>query len=120
MSRLDIRLKRAYASASNSDGKRVLVDALWPRGVSKEKLALTQWHKQVAPSATLRKWFAHERDKWPEFKRRYLEELEQGEQQEALNSLRELCRDGRVTLVFAAKDEQCNNAVVLKERLENG
>ena len=117
---MDVRLKRAYEPANNVDGKRILVDRLWPRGVAKEKLALHQWQKDIAPSAELRKWFAHDRDKWPEFKQRYRQELSSGEQQVAFKSLRELCDQNRVTLVFAAKDEQCNNAVVLKELLQNG
>ncbi len=120
MAKPDIRLKRAYDEASKQDGKRVLVDRIWPRGVAKEKLALETWLKDIAPSSDLRKWFAHDRDKWSEFKQSYLKELESVEKKDALNELRELCDGQRVTLVFSAKDEQCNNAVVLQERLQNG
>lgn len=116
----DIRLKRAYESAAKNDGTRVLVDRVWPRGVSKDKLAADEWLKAVAPSSELRKWFAHDAEKWDEFKRRYTEELGSGEQQKAFKQLKEYAGDGRLTLVFAARDEQHNQAVVLKELLKKG
>lgn len=116
----NIRLKRAYDEPANSDGTRVLVDRVWPRGISKEKAALDEWLKSVAPSTELRKWFGHDPDKWDEFCRRYRAELEDDESAEGVARLRELHEAGRLTLVFAAKDEAHNNAVVLKDMLEDG
>lgn len=120
MSVSDIQLKRAYDAADKDDGYRVLVDRLWPRGVAKETLALEDWLKAIAPSPGLRKWFAHDQQKWVEFAQRYQQELSTGEQNEALESLREIVKRQKVTLVFAAKDEQCNHAVVLKQQLQSG
>lgn len=114
----DIRLKRAFEDAADNDGQRILVDGMWPRGVKKEDAALDHWLKQIAPSSDLRKWFGHDPDKWQEFKKRYKQELESGEQKECLDTLRECYENGRVTLVFAARDKQYNNAVVLKEVLQ--
>lgn len=112
-----VRVKRAYQDATSSDGKRILVDGMWPRGVSKDKLAVDTWLKAIAPSAGLRKWFDHDAGKWTEFKRRYAQELAHGEQAAALSELREYCKQGRVTLVYAARDEQHNNAVALQALL---
>lgn len=120
MSDSNVRLKRVYDSAADSDGARVLVDRVWPRGVSKDKAALDEWLKSVAPSSDLRKWFGHDPDKWDEFCRRYRQELADDEHAEGMERLRSLHDAGRVTLVFAAKDETYNQAVVLKDVLENG
>lgn len=115
----DVEVKRAYEPAAKSDGTRVLVDRIWPRGVSKEKLAVEHWLKAVAPTTELRKWFAHEAEKWSEFEQRYTEELADGEQAQALQQLRAYGGEGRLTLVYSARDEQHNQAVVLKKLLES-
>jgi len=106
-----LQLKRAYEPASASDGKRILVDRLWPRGVSKAKAAIDEWIKDVAPSTSLRKWFAHDPKRWPEFQRRYKRELR--DHSELLSHIASLADRGRVTLVFGARDERHNDAVVL-------
>jgi uncharacterized protein YeaO (DUF488 family) len=106
-----LRLKRAYEPSSPTDGKRILVDRLWPRGLSRQKAAIDAWVKEVAPTAALRKWFAHDPDKWPEFRRRYRHELR--EHADIVRHLASLARRRRVTLVFAARDESHNDAVVL-------
>src|ERR1700744_1519951 len=110
-----IRLKRAYEPAEPADGVRILVDRLWPRGVSKTKAALNDWMKEIAPSTELREWFGHDPARWPEFRRRYRAELRG--QSDALNRIRALAQAGVVTLVYSAHDEQHNDAVVLKETL---
>jgi uncharacterized protein YeaO (DUF488 family) len=111
-------LKRAYSPPSATDGTRVLVERLWPRGLAKDKAAIDQWMKNVAPSTDLRKWYGHRPDRWPEFAKRYREELRsQAEARAGVDTLARLARDGRVTLVFAARDEARNSAVVLKEVL---
>jgi uncharacterized protein YeaO (DUF488 family) len=107
-------LKRAYEAPADSDGTRVLVDRLWPRGVSKAKARIDVWLKDVAPSTQLRKWFGHDPAKWPEFQRRYRAELKGSP---ALAELRKLARQGHVTLVYGAKDEEHNDAVVLAKLL---
>ena len=111
---MTVGLKRAYEAASDSDGTRVLVDRLWPRGVTKAKARIDVWLKDVAPSTQLRKWFGHDPDKWTEFQRRYRAELKGSE---ALAELRKLAREGHVTLVYGAKDEEHNDAVVLAKLL---
>ncbi len=112
-----IHLKRAYESASPADGKRILVERLWPRGVSKEKAAIDLWIKEIAPSPELRKWYSHDPAKWEEFRRRYTDELKHNPQ--AVDQLRqELLKHKVVTFVYAAKDELRNSALVLKEYLE--
>ena len=116
--RATIRLKRAYEEPSEDDGTRILVERLWPRGVSKEEAAIDLWLKEVAPSNALRKWYGHDPDKWEEFRRRYWDEL--GEKPEVLDDLKRRLGEGPVTFVFAAKDEEHNSAVVLKEYLEQG
>jgi len=113
---MSIRWKRAYAPAEDADGYRVLVDRLWPRGMKRDQLKLNAWLPDVAPSAALRQWFGHAPDKWPEFRRRYLAEL--ADRQAALANLASRARAEQVTFIYAAKDEQLNNAVVLKEYLE--
>ncbi|MCB2053352.1 MAG: DUF488 family protein [Geminicoccaceae bacterium] len=110
---VQIRLKRAYDPPAAGDGRRVLVDRIWPRGVSKKDLALDDWCKDLAPSTELRHWFDHDADRWDEFKKRYAKELDA--RPEAFDALCDHVRAGRVTLVFAAKDVEHNNAVALKE-----
>lgn len=112
---MDIRCKRAYEDPRESDGTRVLVDRVWPRGVSKGDLEIDRWMKGVAPSTELRKWFGHDPDRWKAFRERYFAELD--ERPDAVAELRDLADDGRVTLVYGAKDEEHNNAVALREYL---
>lgn len=110
-----MKIKRAYAPAEESDGYRILVDRLWPRGISKEKAQIDLWLKSVAPSNELRKWFGHDPGKFPEFEQRYRAELAGSG---ALDELRAVLREHPdATLLFAAHDEEHNNAVVLKELL---
>ena len=106
-------LKRAYEAASPDDGQRVLVDRLWPRGVSKEKAAIDLWLKGIAPSTALRQWFGHDPALWEEFQRRYRAELDANG--EVVGQLRDVIRKGRTTLVYGAKDEAHNDAVVLAD-----
>ncbi|HEY3916150.1 MAG TPA: DUF488 family protein [Stellaceae bacterium] len=113
--RLQIELKRAYLPPAPSDGVRVLVDRLWPRGVSKADAAIDQWVKDLAPSTELRRWFGHDPERWSEFRRRYHAEL--GDKAAQLDELRGLARKGTVTLVFAAREEERNDAVVLRDVL---
>ena len=115
VSAANLRMKRAYQPANASDGTRVLVDRLWPRGVSKLDASLDEWMKDVAPSAELRKWFGHDPERWQEFARRYRAEL--SENGVLLKKLRALARKGRVTLVYSAHDEIHNDAVVLRNVL---
>lgn len=111
-----VKVKRIYDPPSKDDGRRVLVDRLWPRGIKKENAMIDEWLKDIAPSDELRKWFSHEPSKWEEFKRRYREELK--DKKGLIERLRSEARRGRVTLLFAAKDREHNNAVVLKEVIE--
>jgi uncharacterized protein YeaO (DUF488 family) len=113
---ISIELKRAYDQAAETDGYRVLVDRIWPRGIAKADLRIDVWLKDLAPSAGLRKWFRHDPAKWDEFQKRYARELEQ--RRDALAQLAARARAGRVTLVFGAKDTERNNAVALKGYLE--
>lgn len=110
-----LRLKRAYEPAEADDGVRILVDRLWPRGVSKAKAALDDWMKDIAPSAALREWFGHDPERWPEFQRRYRAELRQ--HAEDIDRIRALAKKKTVTLVYSAHDEAHNDAVVLREVL---
>lgn len=110
-----IQVKRIYEPAAPSDGFRVLVDRLWPRGVSKERAALDLWMKEIAPSTELRQWFAHDPDRWKQFQVRYWAELKQHEAEVAL--LRSQTRKGTLTLLFGARNVEENEAVVLKEFL---
>lgn len=112
---MPLRVKRVYASPDRNDGARILVDRLWPRGVTKEDAAIDQWLRECAPSAELRKWFGHDRAKWEEFKRRYFAEL--ASKEELLAPIRALARKRHVTLLFGASDIECNNAVALMEYL---
>lgn len=110
-----LSMKRVYESPSDADGCRVLVDRLWPRGVAKAEAAIDLWLKEVAPSTALRQWFRHDPAKWGEFRKRYRAELKDNP---AWIELQALARRQPVTLVYAARDEQHNDAVVLKELLE--
>ncbi len=115
---MDLRLKRAYDPAEPSDGYRVLIDRLWPRGVSHERAELDEWERELAPSTELRKWFGHEPGRFEEFRRRYTQELR--EQRPRLTELRRRARDGTLTLVYSAGDTEHNDAVVLAEVLRRG
>lgn len=113
---MDIRLKRAYEAPARSDGPRVIVDRIWPRGVAKEEADIAHWLKGLAPSTELRKWFGHDPDKWREFREKYLKELKSGDAGEDLSALKSLLEEhARITLVFAAKDTEHNNAVALRD-----
>lgn len=112
-----IRIKRAYDPPEPGDGLRVLVDRIWPRGITKQKAKIDLWLKDAAPTTELRKWFDHDPKKWDEFRRRYFREL--AKQKRPLQQLLDEAEAGRVTLVFAAKDIQHNNAVALKEYLDS-
>src|SRR5690554_795385 len=109
-------LKRVYDSPAKEDGLRILVDRLWPRGLTKERVKIDFWCKELAPSSELRRWFHRDRDQWEEFKRRYLAELE--EQQPAVEALLEELGARHATLLYSARDEERNNALVLLEFLE--
>jgi uncharacterized protein YeaO (DUF488 family) len=115
---MDVRLRRAYEPASAEDGYRVLVDRLWPRGVSKEQAKLDEWDHALAPSSQLREWFGHEPDRFPEFRRRYIDELRTNGPR--LRDLRRRARSGTLTLVYSAHDSEHNDAVVLAEVLRRG
>jgi uncharacterized protein YeaO (DUF488 family) len=108
-------IKRVYEAPENADGFRVLVDRLWPRGLSKSAARVDLWMREIAPSAALRAWFAHDRTKWTEFEDRYRQEL--ASRQDLIEDLLAQSKGGRVTLLFAAQDEVCNNAVVLLDYL---
>ena len=111
-----LRLKRAYAPAATTDGRRVLVERLWPRGVSKTRLRLDEWAKDVAPSTDLRRWYGHDPERWPEFRRRYFAELRANGA--AWQPLLAAARRGRVTFIYAAHDEVRNGAAALKAFLD--
>jgi uncharacterized protein YeaO (DUF488 family) len=117
-SAVDIRLKRAYDPAVSSDGYRVLIDRLWPRGVSRERAKLDEWERKLPPSTKLRQWFGHEPARFEEFRRRYIEELRS--QRSRLTELRRRARNGTLTLVYSARDAEHNDAVVLAEILRRG
>jgi uncharacterized protein YeaO (DUF488 family) len=111
-----IRLKRVYDKASRQDGLRVLVDRLWPRGLTKERAAVDLWLRDVAPSTELRKWFGHDPTKWRQFETRYRKELE--EKKDSLKLLKQKSKEHAVTLLYGARDEEHNEAIVLKKVLE--
>jgi uncharacterized protein YeaO (DUF488 family) len=115
---VEIALKRAYEPAAESDGYRVLVDRLWPRGVSRERARIDEWARDLAPSNELRTWFGHDPARFHEFRRRYVLELEG--QTARLRDLRRVARQGRLTLVYAARDPEHNDAVVLADVLRRG
>jgi uncharacterized protein YeaO (DUF488 family) len=112
-----VKVKRIYDPAAKSDGYRVLVDRLWPRGIKKENAAIDEWSREVAPSQELRHWFGHDPERFNEFRRRYLGELRDHE--EELQALRDRARKGTVTLLFGARDTEHNNAAVLAEVLRS-
>ena len=111
-----IKIKRVYAPPEPADGTRILTDRLWPRGIARETARIDEWCKEIAPSSELRQWFGHDPAKWAEFRVRYLHEL--AAQGELLARLRQLGRQGTVTLLFAAKEEVYNHTVLLRELLE--
>jgi uncharacterized protein YeaO (DUF488 family) len=112
-----INIKRSYLPPEEGDGLRILVDRLWPRGISKKDLKLDSWMKDIAPSSELRKWFAHDPERWDEFRNKYLGELE--DKNELIDQLKIMERfNGTLTLIYSAKDEEHNNAVVLRELLK--
>lgn len=111
-----IRLKRVYEEPSRQDGLRILVERLWPRGLSKERAAVDLWLKDVAPSTELRQWFGHDPARWKQFQNRYWSELR--ERKEAVKLLKAKSKEGAVTLVYAARDEEHNGALALKRFLE--
>jgi len=112
---MKIPIKRAYEAPSAEDGYRILVDRLWPRGLAKDKARIDLWLKDIAPSNELRKWFAHDLERWPAFKSKYILELKS--KNEALSLLHAKLKEGVVTLIYAARDEEHNEAVILQELL---
>lgn len=113
-----IKIKRAYDQPSKTDGKRILVDRIWPRGIKKEEAKIDFWLKEIAPSRKLRKWFSHDPRKWEQFKERYLSELRLKNKE--LEKLKEIIKKNKVTtLVYGAKEKRFNQAIALKEHLEN-
>jgi uncharacterized protein YeaO (DUF488 family) len=115
---MEVRVKRVYEPAARSDGYRILIDRLWPRGVSHERARLDAWERDLAPSAALRAWFGHQPDLFDEFRRRYVSELR--ENRSLLSRLRQRARHGTLTLVYAARDTEHNDAVVLAEVIRRG
>lgn len=113
---VDIRTKRIYDEPSSADGARILVDRVWPRGVKKADARLDDWKKELAPSKDLRKWFSHDPEKWDEFVRRYRKELLDCDAE--VNDLLAIARDYRLTLLYGARDTEHNNAVALKQHLD--
>lgn len=114
---MKLTIKRVYDEPGKDDGTRILIDRLWPRGLSKEKARVDLWLKEIAPSTELRQWFAHDPAKWAEFKTRYRAELRQNGEQ--LTVLKQAIAKGTVTLLYGAKDEQHNDAIVLQELLRH-
>ena len=112
---MNIKIKRVYEVPEKNDGYRILVDRLWPRGLTKEKAAVDLWLKNIAPTTELRKWFGHEPEKWDEFKKKYLVELK--ENKESVSILKDHLKKGPVTLLYAARDQVHNEALVLKDAL---
>jgi uncharacterized protein YeaO (DUF488 family) len=113
-----IKLKRAYEKPAKDDGERVLVERLWPRGVTKDRAKVDLWLKDIAPSAELRKWFGHDPERWGEFRQRYRKELKQ--KADLIKLLRRKAKDGTITLIYAARDEAHNSALVLRQFLQKG
>lgn len=112
---MNIKIKRVYEKPDKEDGVRILVDRLWPRGLTKEKASVDLWLKDVAPSTALRKWFGHDPSKWEEFKKRYLRELKEND--EPVSLLKQEVKKGAATLVYGARDAEHNEAVVLRDFL---
>ncbi len=115
---MDVRLKRAYEPAAASDGYRVLIDRLWPRGVPRERAKLDQWERELPPSTELRQWFGHDPSRFEEFRLRYIDELRH--HRPRISELRRRARQGTLTLVYSARDSEHNDAVVLAEVLQRG
>ncbi|MGH8479513.1 MAG: DUF488 domain-containing protein [Gammaproteobacteria bacterium] len=113
-----IKLKRAYEKPAKDDGERILVERLWPRGLTKLRAKIDLWLKDVAPSTELRRWFGHDPDKWDEFRRRYQKELK--ENNDLIKLLKRKAKAGTITLIYAARDEEHNGALVLKRFLQKG
>lgn len=113
-----IRIRRVYEKPSRGEGYRILIDRLWPRGMKKDELAFDAWEKDLAPSNDLRRSFGHEPERWPEFRSDYLKELRSGPAREKLRSIAERARKRNVTLLYSARDEEHNNAVVLRDLLQ--
>lgn len=113
---MQLRVKRVYEAPESSDGRRILIDRLWPRGLSKEKAAIDYWAKSVAPSAELRRWFGHDPDKWAEFRARYFAELDANP--DGVEALRSELAKGINTIVFGSKEERLNNAAAIVLYLE--
>ena len=109
----NVKLKRAYEPPAADDGTRILIDRLWPRGITKERAAIDQWMKDISPSTELRKWFGHDPARWDEFRRRYALEVRQNA--DLIDQLRSFARQGAITLVYSARDEKHNDAVELRE-----
>ncbi|HXX57361.1 MAG TPA: DUF488 domain-containing protein [Thermodesulfovibrionales bacterium] len=112
-----VKIKRIYDPASPDDGKRILVDRLWPRGIKKEEAGIDEWMKEIAPSGELRKWFGHDPSKWEEFRKKYRGELKG--KTEFVEKLAAMAKKGKITLLFSAKDREHNNAVVIKEAIDH-
>lgn len=113
---MDIKIKRIYDEPANEDGKRIFVDRLWPRGITKERARIDLWAKDIAPSHALRKWFGHDPGKWSEFKKRYFSELDSNTT--SLKSISELVSNNNVTFIFSSKEPRFNNAAALKQYFE--
>lgn len=113
---MNIKIKRVYQQPDKKDGERILVDRLWPRGLTKEKAAVDLWLKEIAPSTELRKWFAHDPDKWNSFRGRYQTEIRHND--DLVKVLKDKAKRGTVTLVYGARDQKHNEALVLKQFLE--
>jgi uncharacterized protein YeaO (DUF488 family) len=114
-----VTIKRAYEAPSRNDGTRILVDRLWPRGLKKEDACIEKWMRELGPSDELRRFFGHDPERWQEFHKRYLKELKQAEARPLLQELLDIARKGKLTLVYSARDEKHNQAVVLKELLDS-
>jgi uncharacterized protein YeaO (DUF488 family) len=114
---MPIAIKRAYEAASTKDGYRVLVDGLWPRGVTKAQLEIDAWVREIAPSASLRKWYGHKPERWQEFRKKYRQELSKPPRKAFLDELIDRARKGQVTLVFGARDAERSNAAVIAEMI---
>ena len=112
-----LKIKRIYDPRSRDDGKRILVDRLWPRGIKKDEAKIDEWLKDIAPSDALRKWFAHDPDRWPAFREKYRKELK--DKKDIVDRLRKDAKKGKITLLFSAKDRDHNNAAALKDVIEH-
>lgn len=115
---MSIAVKRAYEPAGARDGRRILVDRVWPRGLSKDELELDEWCRELAPSTELRKWFGHDPQRWEEFRKRYTAELRSAHAREEIARIAGLAKRGKVTLLYGARDEEHNQAIVLRDYLQ--